>query len=99
MKIRRIRRGFTTNSSSAGEWVPGQPTPTPTPRSKGGDHNLGKSFVLKPSTTPQSGSSETPATPWSHVGMSSALLGGLALVVGGIILAEKLLSKNKGRKD
>ena len=29
MRILRIRRGFTTNSSASSEWLPGAPTPDP----------------------------------------------------------------------
>jgi hypothetical protein len=50
MKILRVRRGFTTNSSASSEWIPQK-----------GDEGLAGSATTSPSETPPGGHRDTTA--------------------------------------
>jgi hypothetical protein len=89
MKILRIRRGFTTNSSASSEWIPGQ---TPSPISKPtNDIPMGTTRVVKP----MSASDMQGGSHWTD----SARLGGLVGVVALAFIAERVTRLIRKKKN
>lgn len=76
MKILRIRRGFTTNSSASTEWVPPPNTAGPNP--------------ISSQTTPGSQGAGNAATN-SQLASNGLTIGGIALAIVSIFLAERLI--------
>jgi hypothetical protein len=73
MKILRVRRGFTTNSSASSEWIPGQSTPPP------GIEGGGPSGASQPSSSTTAGSGGTRPSVGSSA--DTAKVGGLIALV------------------
>jgi hypothetical protein len=102
MKILRVRRGYTTNSSAYTEWLPpppqggnaGQtvtpPAQTPSPRAAG-------PAATVPGQTGQGVAAQAP----SHLAGNSLLVAGLLAALVGVFVAERILRRlrRRGTKD
>jgi hypothetical protein len=99
MKILRVRRGFTTNSSASSEWIPppgaapgaapGATSGSPTLPSGAANFTPQAKVVL-----PMSSGQTSPATSWSD----SMKVGGLVGIVALAFVIEKVIRKFRARK-
>lgn len=107
MKIRRVRRGYTTNSSAYTEWLPPpQNGPAPGPggqAAQGGGATQG----ARPGTPPPPAAGTTTtvpaptvpsaAPPPSPATGNSLVLAGLALALAGVFVTERIVRRLRRR--
>jgi hypothetical protein len=100
MEILRVRRGYTTNSSSYTEWLP-------PPLEKEGNSSgpKGNKSPVSPSNTTDA-ATQSPGTPVSTAPVSvsnpaytnALAVGGFVAIVVGVYLAEKIFRKKRNKE-
>lgn len=100
MKILRIRRGYTTNSSAYTEWLPppaggsAQSNGAPaTGTASGGSGPGGASAPVVSGTQAPSAMGSTQTQPPSQLGGNSLLVGGLLAAVVAVFVGERLVRR------
>lgn len=100
MRILRVRRGFTTNSSSAAEYVPGQ-TPTPSthaptpPPAPARDLKVGETITILPVSATNNPPTEAPPAGASVEVGNAIILISVAALVGGAIGLERFFKHRR----
>ena len=80
MRILRIRRGFTTNSSASSEWLPGAPTPDPS-QGLAGNGGTGPTISTTSGSYPR---------PQSNASGDAVKVGGLIAIVALVFTAHRV---------